>query len=109
MENFELSRIIEEIFLYINRLNRLVDQSQPWKVFKKNPNKAGYDLSILIEAFRIVSILLQPIIPQAASKILDILNINENERTFEYVQQIYSLPKDHLINNPEPIFPRYEK
>ena len=109
MENFELSRIVEEIFHYINRLNRLVDQNQPWKVFKEDPHKAGYDLSILVEAFRIVSILLQPIIPQAASKILDILNINKNERTFECVQQNYSLPKDHSINSPEPIFPRYEK
>jgi len=109
MKNFELSKIIDEIFHYINKLNKLVDQNQPWKTFKENPEKAGYDLSVLIEAFRVVSIILQPYIPIAACKILDLLNIHEEQRTFKFVDKTYSIPKNHLINDPEPIFPRYEE
>ena len=44
--------------------------------FKIDPKKAGKDLSILIECFRIIGIILQPFIPNASKKILDILNIN---------------------------------
>ena len=109
IEDFQINKCLEEIFLYIDELNKFMDDSQPWNSFKTNPDKAGQDLSILVECFRIIGILLQPFIPKASNDILDILNINNSSRKFKNLTKDFSLEKNHSINKPHPLFPRYEK
>ena len=67
-----------------NRINKMrsINNLEPnknkvSKNFKIDPKKAGKDLSILIECFRIIGIVLQPFIPNASKKFLDILNIDQ--------------------------------
>ena len=109
MNNFEISKCLEDVFLYIDELNKFVDECEPWKSFKLDPEKAGKDLSILIECFRIIGIILQPFIPNASRKILDTLNIKESSRTFDNLTREHALKKNYELNNPQPLFPRYEK
>ncbi len=109
MYKFEISKSLEEIFAYIDELNKFVDASEPWKSFKIDSKKAGRDLSILIECFRIIGIILQPYIPDAAKKILDILNVKNSDRYFKNLSLKFSLQKNHSLNNPDQLFPRYEK
>ncbi len=109
MIDFQISKCLEEIFLYVDELNKFMDESQPWNSFKNNPKKAGRDLSILIECFRIVGIILQPFIPIASKKILDMLNIKENLRNFDNLSFEYAIISDHILNEPKALFPRYEK
>ena len=108
MKNLEISKSLEEIFLYINNLNKFMDTSEPWKTFKVNSEKAGESLSILIESFRIIGIILQPFIPIASSKILDILNIDKLHRNFDCINADNSIKKNHKLKEPLAIFPRYE-
>ena len=109
MKEFQISKCLEDIFFYIDELNKYMDESQPWNSFKIDPKKAGKDLSILIECFRVIGILLQPFIPNASKKILDILNINNKSRGFDNLNSKNTLMSDHILNKPSPIFPRYEK
>ena len=109
MESFEISKSLEDIFLYIDELNKFVDDSQPWKSFKIDPKKAGRDLSLMIECFRIVGIILQAFIPDSAKRILDLLKISESERNFINLSLKYSVPKNHQLCEPNQLFPRYEK
>jgi len=109
MNNFEISKCLEEVFLYIDELNKFMDECEPWKSLKSDPEKAAKDLSILIECFRIIGIILQPFIPTASGKILDILNIEKSSRTFANLTIEHSLKKSYELNNPQPLFPRYEK
>ena len=109
IENFEISKCLEEIFIYIDKLNKFVDSNEPWKVFKVEKEKAGNGLSILVETFRIVGILLQPFIPNFSTNLLDLLNIDKNEREFKFLNIENLLKKDHIFNKPEALFPRYEK
>ena len=109
IENFEISKCLEEIFVYIDKLNKFVDTNEPWKVFKVEKEKAGNGLSILVETFRIVGILLQPFIPIFSTKLLDLLNVDKNEREFKFLNIENLLKKDHIFNKPEALFPRYEK
>ena len=108
MKNLQISKCLEEIFLYINNLNKFMDINQPWNTFKNSPQEAGECLSILIEAFRIVGIILQPFIPIASSKILDILGIDKLKRNFDCINSKFSIKKNHKLNEPLAIFPRYE-
>ena len=109
IQNFEISRCLEEIFIYIDKLNKFVDSNEPWKVFKVDRDKAGNGLSILVENFRIIGILLQPFIPNFSTNLLNLLNINENERNFKFLNIENIIKKDHIFNKPEALFPRYEK
>ncbi len=109
MKEFQISKCLEEIFLYVDELNKFMDESKPWNSFKNNPEKAGRDLSILIECFRLVGIILQPFIPNASKNILDMLNIEENLRKFKNLTFEYALISKHILNDPKPLFPRYEK
>ncbi len=109
MQNFEISKSLEEIFFYIDNLNKFMDESEPWNTFKKDPKKAGDDLTVLIEAFRLIGIILQPFIPIASAKILDIINVEKSKRDFTFLNLDNSIKKNHVINSPIPIFPRYEK
>ena len=109
MEEFKISKCLEDIFFYIDELNKYMDESQPWNSFKIDPKKAGKDLSILIECFRVIGIVLQPFIPNASKKILDILNIKNESRGFDNLNSKNTLMSNHILNKPSPIFPRYEK
>ena len=80
-----------------------MDESQPWNSFKIDPKKAGKDLSILIECFRVIGIVLQPFIPNA-SKDFRYLNINNESRGFDNLNSKNILMSDHVLNKPSPIF-----
>jgi Methionyl-tRNA synthetase len=60
-------------------------------------------LNIIVKA----SIMLLPIIPNSANKVLDILNISLKNRNFHNIEQL--IDANLNINNPVPIFPRIEK
>ena len=70
IEKFEMSKCLEEIFMYVDNLNKFIDSMEPWKVFKVEKEKAGNSLSILVETFRIVGILLQPFIPNFSANLV---------------------------------------
>ena len=109
IENYQINKGLEEIFKYVDELNKFMDTSQPWNSFKESPSIAGRDLSILVECFRILGIILQPFIPIAAKNILDTLNVDVSARKFEFLTTNNIITKNHKLNDPKPIFPRYER
>ena len=108
MDNYQISKAIEKIFTLLNKLNKFMDKSEPWNSFKTNQELAARDLSILIESFRVIGIILKPYIPDASEKILGFLNVKDENRDFKFIDFKYKLKKGHCINDPEPLFPRYE-
>ncbi|MBD22679.1 MAG: methionine--tRNA ligase [Alphaproteobacteria bacterium] len=108
MEKFKINKSIEEIFIIITKLNQFMDKAEPWNSFKTNPQKTANDLSVLIESFRIIGILLQPFIPDASNEILNILNIEKKYRKFKFLNFMYKINKDHCIKETKPLFPKYD-
>lgn len=63
--------------------------SSPWsKILNFGPGEPGEDVDKIIyltaEALRITGILLQPCMPNKASRLLDQLGVHRDRRTFEY-------------------------
>ena len=108
MQSLEINKAIDEIVAMLTKLNKFMDLAEPWNSIKINPKKTAYDLSTLIECFRVIGILLQPFIPDASEEILNILNIEKNKRKFKFLNFKYKINKDHCINEPKPLFPRYD-
>ena len=68
----DLSRAVEDVWRVVQRLNRLVEQRAPWTL-AKDPERArelDQTLYSLAEGLRAVAILIWPVIPGSAERIL---------------------------------------
>jgi len=59
--------VIEQIWNYIGRCNKYINDTEPWK--QVDPERLGTILYTSIEHLRIISILIWPIIPGSAEKL----------------------------------------
>ncbi len=94
------------IWQVIADANRYVDSQAPWSLKKTDPARMAEVLAVLAEIIRQVAILVQPLMPDAAEKMLDQLGVNTDQRNFEKIGGSTRLAHGHLIAKPEPIFPR---
>jgi len=108
INNLELSKGIDEIFIFISKLNKFMDESEPWNLIKDDRESTARVLTELIESFRVIGIILQPFLPIASKLLLDTLNIDNKLRTFEYLNSKNFLNKGHKLNEPKALFPRFE-
>jgi len=98
---------LRDIWSVISQANRYVDAVAPWALRKTDPVRMGEVLAVLGETIRQVAILLQPVMPMSASKILDQLGIDTDARDFSTLAGAVRLPAGQAIEKPEPVFPRY--
>ena len=106
--NFELSKGIDEIFIFISSLNKFMDESEPWNMMRTDRELTGKILTQLIEGLRVIGIILQPFLPIASKLLLDTLNIDNKLRMFKYINSKNFINKGHKLNEPKALFPRFE-
>jgi methionyl-tRNA synthetase len=51
--------------------------------------------------------MVQPIIPQAAERLMDSLGVDEDNRQFIHIDPAYRVSAGKDLPTPQPIFPRY--
>src|ERR1700735_3233131 len=71
MARTELHVMLNRLFDIADAANRYIDTQAPWALKKTDPARMATVLAVLIEIIRIVVILLQPVMPNAAAAILD--------------------------------------
>ena len=74
MENFEITNALEEIWKFIRESNKYVNENEPWRL---EGERLGEVLCNLVEAIRIISILVSAFIPETAEKINKQLGIKK--------------------------------
>ncbi|KAK4238700.1 hypothetical protein C8A03DRAFT_43561 [Achaetomium macrosporum] len=86
MEQHNPVSAIREIMQIGGQLNEFMTQTQPWSLVKtENPaDKVAAEkvLFLVAEGLRISGILLQPFLPDKSARMLDILGVHEDNRTF---------------------------
>ncbi len=73
IDNQELSVALEEIWLFLKSANKYVNDKSPWDLSGKELGNVLYNL---IEAARIISILISPFMPETAVKINSQLGVH---------------------------------
>ncbi|MCX6708795.1 MAG: class I tRNA ligase family protein, partial [Candidatus Woesearchaeota archaeon] len=68
VNTYKWHHVIEQIWNYIGKCNKYVNDTEPWKQ-TSNPERLATILYTLIEHLRIISILVYPAIPASAEKI----------------------------------------
>lgn len=72
MDALELHHALEEIFQFVRECNAYISQTEPWK---KSGEELGEILYNLLEALRVIAILLSPFLPGTAEKIFQQLGV----------------------------------
>jgi methionyl-tRNA synthetase len=101
---------IAEAWKIVTHANAFVDQTQPFKL-AKDPAQAERLTAVLqhlAEALAHVSILLDPIIPEAAAKMRAQLGWNPSARLPFDDLKWGLLPSGHQLGQPVPLFPRLD-
>ncbi|MDI9847230.1 methionine--tRNA ligase [Rhodoblastus sp. 17X3] len=98
---------LAEIWAVVGEANRYFAGQEPWKLTKTNPTRRDSVLFVTIETLRVVGILCQPFVPEAAGKLLDLLSVRADERDYVYARPEHRLFAGADLPAPSPIFPRY--
>jgi methionyl-tRNA synthetase len=109
INEFRLSAALVELWGFIGRCNRYVEETAPWKVRKEGPpGRLNTILYVLAEGVRIIGGLVLPFMPRAAERIWEQLGLQAEfpELRKEAIETWGGLPPGTQVGKAEPIFPR---
>jgi methionyl-tRNA synthetase len=105
--DFALHTILADIWAVVAETNRYFASQEPWVLRKTDVKRMETVLYTTAEVLRCIGIMVQPFIPVAAGKLLDLLAVAPDERMFSNIDDSYALMPSTQLPSPQPIFPRY--
>ena len=96
---------LEAIWHVLAETNRYFSAQEPWVLRKTDTARMETVLYVTLEVVRIVGILVQPVMPDAADKILSILGQRPESRQFADIAT--RIVAGTALPAPAPVFPRY--
>ncbi len=105
--NCKFNDIMADIVAIASEANNYIDNKAPWKQKKIDEKLMNATLYHLLEGIRCIAIMIQPFIPISSSKILNLLSIPQNQRSFEHLSPTHALQSGTSLLPPEPVFPRF--
>ncbi|MEC8210680.1 MAG: methionine--tRNA ligase [Pseudomonadota bacterium] len=108
MDKLAIHDYLKSVFELVSEANRYFAEQEPWNLKKTNPVRMGTVLYLAAETIRQSAIALQPVIPEGSSKLLDLLTIPDDQRSFDSLGSAGRLTTGQNLPKPEVIFPRLE-
>lgn len=109
-EDFAISRALEDIWVFINQLNKYLADNEPWKLASMM-GKRGRLARILIASARSlwgIAYLIYPIMPASAEKIWQMLGEKRPINSFKFQEIDLNLfSANNQMQKPEALFPRF--
>lgn len=103
-EKLEFAQVIRLIVEIAGEINRYLQEAQPWRFVSSEPVKASTICTNAINAFKVISIFLSPVMPNLARKVANMLGDDE------WVwKDIATLIEERTINKFEKLFERIDK
>ncbi len=99
---------LEDLRRLISEANSYISEQEPWALKKTNPKRMEAVLYTTAEAIRRLAILAQPVMPDAMNKMLSLLAVPEDQRTFAHIGDDFMLKSGTPLPKPEAIFPRIQ-
>lgn len=109
IDEFRLSAALTELWSFVSRCNRYVEETAPWNIRKQGPaERLNTVLYLLAEAVRIIGGLVVPFMPRTAEKIYEQLGLQDRfgSLTWKELGQWGRVPPGTKVGEPEPIFPK---
>jgi len=103
-ENLKFATVVRTVAALADEANRYVEQNQPWVTIKTDLEKTRAILTAVINAVRILTIYLKPILPKYVEKVEKFLNIDKLQ-----LADVDRTLQNHKINEFERLFERIDK
>ncbi len=104
----DLNNYIKQVIEYSFDSNKYFNDSEPWSLKKTDIKKMNSVLNTIVEQIKNISILLLPIIPASAGKILDIINVEKEFRNISEIDKNIGLNHDKELGNIEILFKKVD-
>ncbi|WP_020086615.1 methionine--tRNA ligase [Hyphomicrobium zavarzinii] len=108
MDKQAVTRYLDAVWAVIADANRYFAAEEPWAKKKTDPKRMETILYVTAEIVRQFGILAQPVMPELAGKLLDLLLPGDTEaRAFAKLGAAGRLVPGAAIPEPQGVFPRY--
>jgi methionyl-tRNA synthetase len=103
----QLHQVLNAAWAVVADANRYFAGEAPWALAKTDPQRQGTVLYVTAEVLRQIAILAQPFVPASAEKLLDLLAVPPQERTFSFLGGNHRIAAGAKLPAPAAVFPRY--
>ena len=107
MDGQQIHKYLDAVWTVVADANRYFAASEPWALKKTDPARMESVLWTTAEVIRVVAILAQPVMPESAGKLLDLLSVPSDARDFTALDEGHALSSDTELPAPSGVFPRY--
>jgi len=108
MATQQIHQWLNAVWAVVAQANRYFAGEAPWVLAKTDPVRQQTVLYVTAEVIRQIAILTQPVMPQAAAKMLDSLGIPHGEaRMFSALGGTTRIAPGTMLPAPQAVFPRY--
>ncbi len=112
-EQFQFSRALETAWALVAAVNKYIVENEPWAVAERDDKDSRARLATIlhtsVEALRVVTALVHPIIPEATARIWDQLGLGEIQQ-LELPQLGWGqIQAGSMLGKVEAVFPRADK
>ena len=108
MNNQNLNEYIKMVVSFSFDANKYFNDSEPWNVKKKDPDRMKSILFTVIHQIKNISILLNPIIPNSTKKVLNSLNLSTDKIKIDYIKDMNILDSKKEVNELKILFNKIE-
>ena len=107
MSGLALHLVLTAIWQVIAEANRYFAAQEPWTLRRTDPERMATVLYVTADVVRQVAILVQPVMPVAGARLLDLVAAPADARDFAALGEAGRLTPGTRLPTPEPVFPRY--
>ncbi len=110
VDQFLINEGLAEIWRFIGRTNKYIDETMPWVLAKEESSRAKLDTVLynLAEGIRLVAILITPFMPKTAKDIFTQLGIDDNKIMSWEGATWGKLKPNTVVRKAPPMFPRID-
>ncbi len=108
MNNQNLNEYIKLVVSFSFDANKYFNDSEPWSLKNKNPDRMNTILFTISEQIKNISILLNPIIPISTQKVLDTMRLSKNVIKIKNISNKNVLVHDKELKDLEILFKKIE-
>lgn len=76
--SFELNKYADYVWMRINDLDKQIQETEPFKVVKVNPEEGKELISALVEELNLIALMLEPLLPSTSATIKDLIKTNKS-------------------------------
>ena len=110
LDTLQMPQALAEIFRFISRTNKYIDETTPWLLAKdaSQKDRLATVMYNLLESIRIAAILLSPFMPHTSPEIFRQIGATGDIATWESAKTFGLLPADIHVKKSEALFPRID-